>query len=41
MVQFYNTMIQSDEMFMQGPAEIHDDLAKQFRVEPLAWGICP
>jgi hypothetical protein len=28
-------------IFIQGPAEIPDDFAKQFWVEPLAWGICP
>jgi hypothetical protein len=26
---------------VQGPAEIPDDFAKQLRVEPFAWGICP
>ena len=28
-------------VYIQGPAEIPDDLVTQLCVEPLAWGICP
>jgi len=29
------------DTYIQGPAEIPDDLATQLWVGPLAWGICP
>jgi hypothetical protein len=28
------------QQYLQGPADIPDDPAKQLWVEPLAWGVC-
>ena len=37
----YVDKYQLGETYIEGPAEIPEDFAKQLWVEALAWGICP